>query len=104
VAVVFFVAFAGHFHLPGEGDGAGFAAELLGGGATGDIEAVGEFAFHPVVERRVRADLDFADDGVRVEVWRFVRCSAADAEIDKPPAEVGAIHPLDDLRVVAVRD
>jgi len=51
VPVVLLVALAGGLDLPRTGDGARLAAELVLRRAAGDVEAVEDLPFEPVVER-----------------------------------------------------
>ena len=109
VAIVFFVPLAGGLDLPGAGDGAGFAAELVLAGAAGHVEAVRQLALEPGVERRIGLDDEFSRQRIGVQggpvaasvLAGFVR-RRAHAKVHQPALQMRAVHPFADARVVLV--
>ena len=71
VTVILFVSATRVFDLARAGDGAGLATELLLRAATRDVKPMGQFAFQPIVVRRVWLDRQLADQGITVEVGQF---------------------------------
>ena len=102
VAVVLLVAAAGVLDLAGAGDRTRLAAELLLGGAAGDVEAVGELALEPVVVRAVGLDRELAHQRVGVQRGQLAGARRADVEIHQAAAQVVAVHPLGHRLVVRV--
>jgi len=66
-AVVLLVAPARVLDLPVARDGARLAAELLPGVAAGDVEALAQLQFQPLVMRRFRLDAELAHQRLRMQ-------------------------------------
>ena len=99
VAVVLFVAVAGMLDLPFAGDGAVGIAQRCGVVHAGVIEATGELVAQPLGEGML-AQLQLAGQCVGIDTARMQLVIAAHAEVHQPRADVGAVDPFADLRVM----
>jgi len=103
MTVVFFMPLTPRLDLPIARDGMGLPAELLLGSAAGDVEAVGNLAFEPVIERRIRLDRELAHQRIAARGLRLGTATRTHPEVDDAPFQSGFFHPSRHLRVVYVR-
>ena len=99
VAVILFVTVARMLDLALAGQAAVLVAQLGGTVDAGVVEAAQQFVVDPVGVGVV-ADLELVDQRARIGLLGMQQLVVAHPEIDQLGAQVGAVDPVGDLRVV----